>query len=640
MASANHGRFGFIGALATLTSHSSFEWVNPSRWLVAGKAPLAEPVERRFWPVYLVLAVAFGVIGVRLVQLQVGLSDENRLLADGNRVRREITVAARGAIVDTHGASLVVNEPTYRFDLIPSDLPLGRDDRLAVLASVARAKGLVVETVVDKVNRAGLTSHDPVTLVDGESREVALLDQITFSGSAGVRLSLIPSRRYDATDGLGHILGYVGPMTENDTSRHPDYYRQSPIGKSGLESSYDQLLRGEVGVTDIEVNAAGKFQRALQKKPSKPGQTLRLTLDRGLQNELAAALNDAMTKQQVGQAVGVAMNPNTGAILASVSLPGYDNNAFSHGISAIQYHAYATDDNKPLLNRAADGLYPSGSTIKPFLAAAALTEKTINAQTTLDTSAGVIEVGEFKFPDWKRHGLTNVTRAIAESNDIFFYALGGGYQHIPPLGIDRLDRYLNLFGFGQGTGVDYTSENTGLVPGPDWKKRVKRDNWYLGDTYHVSIGQGDLLVTPLQMVRALASVVNGGRLVTPHVVAATQDSATGRTTTLSFPEKSLPIPPAVLALVDEGMRLAVNSDTGSARSLRAAPFSSGGKTGTAQFGSGDNQKTHAWYLGYAPAESPQIVVAVIVEGGGEGNAISIPVAARAMSYFMAHRPLS
>lgn len=631
------GRLGFISSIAKLVSHPQSDWYDPSTFLIRGESlPPESSQTPRYWIVYGIAVLAVMVFGFRLIQLQITQGAVNRLLADGNRVRRQITIAPRGAIVDAKGHELVVNEAGYRFDLIPADLPYRRSDREATLRRVADTKQLNFDDLVAKVNQAGLSSTSPLTIIPKLSREDALLDKVRFNDIPGVSISYIPSRKYDNTPGLAHLIGYTSQMTGNDIARHPDYHTGSPIGRSGVESSYDVALRGEVGVNDIEVNATGQFQRILTRKPPKVGNTLHLTLDKGLQTEMNEALKAAMEKEHANQAVGIAINPQTGGILASVSLPGYDNNLFAKGVSQDEFNQINNDPNKPLLNRALDGLYPAGSTIKPFVAAAALQEGTITAQTTLDTSAGVIEIGDFRFPDWKKHGVTAVAQAIAESNDIMFYALGGGWKHIPPLGVERLRRYYSLFGLGKDTGVDYASESKGLVPDPDWKKRVKKEAWYIGDTYHIAIGQGDLLVTPLQMARALSSLVNGGRLLTPHIVDSSESSQTKAVTPLTFPEEKISLNEKTIATVRDGMRLSVTSDTGSARSLRELPFSSGGKTGTAQFGI-DNAKTHAWYIGYAPADNPEIVVVVIVEGGGEGNAISVPVAGRVFNYYMTHK---
>jgi penicillin-binding protein 2 len=206
---------------------------------------------------------------------------------------------------------------------------------------------------------------------------------------------------------------------------------------------------------------------------------------------------------------------------------------------------------------------------------------------------------------------------------------------VPGLGVERIKKYLHTFGFGQSTGVDFANDARGLIPDPDWKKRVKKESWYIGDTYHISIGQGDLLSTPIQLARALSSLANGGTLVTPHLVKSAQDPSGTRVTDMSFETSKLPLSQDTLRVVQEGMRRTVDTPTGSARSLGSLPFTSAGKTGTAQFGS--EEKTHAWYIGYAPYENPEIVVVVLVEGGGEGNAISVPVAGRVFSHFMSHK---
>jgi penicillin-binding protein 2 len=424
-------------------------------------------------------------------------------------------------------------------------------------------------------------------------------------------------------------------MSEKDLERHPDYPRIAPIGRTGLEASYDNELRGRVGINEIEVNANGQFQRYLNNLAPLEGKTLVLTLDRDLQREMVASLKEAMDKNGAKQAIGIAIDPNTGGILASVSLPSFDNNSFAHGMSADDLKRLNDDPTKPLLNRAVDGLYPAGSTIKPFIAAAALQEGTVKPSTTLDTSVGVIKIGEWQFPDWKVHGISDIRQAIAESNDIFFYALGGGWDKIPGLGVDRIKKYLDLFGFGRPTGTDYTADQSGLVPDPEWKKKVMKENWYIGDTYHIAIGQGNLLVTPMQMARAISAIANGGQLITPHVVNAYSDPHTLEQHPQTFAQEHIALNGEVLQTVREGLERSVNSETGSARTLRSLPFPSAGKTGTAQFGT--EQKTHAWYIGYAPYEKPEIACVILVEGGGEGNAISVPVAGRIFNYYMTHR---
>lgn len=624
--------FGYSGNVSVLKHHSKTDWFDTNAWLTEGISKLQTATSPRMWIVYLLFLGLFTLFSGRLYYLQVQKGNQNRVLADGNRIRREIDVAPRGNILDAKGRHLVTNQVQYQLVIVPADLPYKRSDRETVYDRIASESGLLVGEISAKVNRAGLFSHTPVVLAERLSRDDALRYKLRLADIAGVRVSYVATRNYVTTSGLGHILGYTSRMNESDSAKYPDYPEQAPIGRVGLESSYDHVLRGQVGVTDIEVNATGQFQRIIDRVPPKIGTTLQLSLDLDLQAEMEAALREAMDKEQAKQAVGVAMDPSTGAILASVSLPSYDANLFARGITSQEFEALNSDENKPLLNRAVAGVYPAGSTIKPFVAAAALEEKTITPTTSLDTSAGVIEVAGSRFPDWKRHGVTNVGQAIAESNNIFFYALGGGYKNISPLGIDRLEKYFKLFGFSSVTGIDYAKESIGLIPTPEWKRKAKKESWYLGDTYHVSIGQESLLVTPTQMLRALASLINGGTLVTPHVVTAMQDPQTGSVNPATYPEKKLPLSASSISAVQNGMRLSVELDTGSARSLQALPFRSGGKTGTAQFD--NNRRTHAWYIGYAPLDNPKIAVVVLVEGGGEGNAIAVPVAGRVFQKYL------
>lgn len=632
-------RKGIFGYVPKGDKHQRLatDWFDPSCFLLKGEEPIEEDeTDKPSFPFGKILLIILGLIlAYRLSYLQVVLGAEHRYLAEGNRVRRQVVIAPRGIIVDRKGNNLVINEPGYQLDLIPADLPRVKSDRDQVINQLAQDTGVIKEDILKQITLVGLGSIDAVEIKTNLEREEALLYKMKFATLPGVRVAYAPTRRYHEAKGLAHMLGYTSKMNERDVERHPDYHRASPIGRSGLESSYDAHLRGEVGITEIEVNAQGQYQRLLRNIPPKVGKTLRLSLDLGLQQELVAALEEAMQKNGAKQSAAILMNPKTGGILASVSLPTYDNNTFAKGISQSDYKKLTDDPDKPLLNRVVDGVYPPGSTVKPFVAAAALQENTITPKTTLDTSIGVIKIGQWEFPDWKVHGITEFKQAIAESNDIFFYALGGGWDKIPGLGIERMEKYYKLFGFGESTGVDYTAENTGLVPNPEWKKRVKKESWYIGDTYHISIGQGNMLSTPIQLGRALSSLVNGGRLVTPHVVDGLEQPETGQVEPLSFPEERLSISDDVIREVKEGMKRTVDSDTGSARSLKALPFASGGKTGTAQFGT--EEKTHAWYIGFAPYDDPEIVAVVLVEGGGEGNAIAVPVAGRVFDYYMKHK---
>ncbi|MFH1460848.1 MAG: penicillin-binding transpeptidase domain-containing protein, partial [Patescibacteria group bacterium] len=396
------------------------------------------------------------------------------------------------------------------------------------------------------------------------------------------------------------------------------------------------------GQEQFEVDSLGKTQRLLAIKPAQPGQGLMLHLDRGLQEKLYQSLDQALKKlrasgESTRKAAALAINPKDGGIRALVSLPSFDNNLFAQGISQEELIVLKNDPNEPFLNRALAGQYPSGSIIKPLIAAAALEEKAVKPNQTIDCQGGLAIANEYNpeiiyhFPDWKAHGLTDIIKAIAESCNVFFYTIGGGYGKIDGLGINKIKEYLQDFGLGQTTGIDLPYEQIGLIPDPDWKAKAKEgEPWYLGDTYHLAIGQGDILVTPLQMALAISAIANNGTLYQPQVVDKIIDQDKDLIKDV-FPQKVREnfIDLSNLKIVQQGMRQAVL--TGSARALASLPVTAAGKTGTAQFGNQD--KTHAWFVGYAPYQEPEIVIVVLIEAGGGGDQTAVPVAKEVLEWY-------
>jgi penicillin-binding protein 2 len=414
------------------------------------------------------------------------------------------------------------------------------------------------------------------------------------------------------------------------------------IGKSGLEASYEKYLKGKNGIEQVEVDSQGSIIRVLvdeNNREPEEGESISLYLDSGLQEKAGEYLIQGMeeakklTGEESGGAVAIVMNVKNGGILSMVSLPSYDDNLFAKGILSADYQNLVNDPKKPMFNRATSGTYPPGSIIKIIMASAGLSEGVISVNTSLDTPPS-IEVGEWSFPDWKDHGITNVERAIAESNNIFFYALGGGYDKIKGIGINNMKRWWQKFGLGSKTGIDLATEASGLLPDPDWKEKVFGEPWYIGDTYHAAIGQGDLLITPLQMVRAVATIANGGKLLAPQLVQKISDKDGNIVEEYGARVQNKQVaPPEVISTVERGMRMAVTE--GSARTLNDLPYKVAGKTGTAQFFS--NQKTHAWFECYAPYDNPEIAVIVLVEGGGGGHEIAVPVARNILEYYFANK---
>jgi penicillin-binding protein 2 len=410
---------------------------------------------------------------------------------------------------------------------------------------------------------------------------------------------------------------------------NPQLSMNSVIGKDGLEKSYDNFLEGKNGIDHIEVDSKGQAQRLVSSTSPEPGDNLYLTINSGLEQILADSLQAELQSSGGKAGSAVAIDPRTGAVLAMVSLPTYDNNIFSKGTSQEAYQKLINDPNKPLFNRSTSGTYPSGSSIKPFIASAGLQDGVITANTTINAPAS-ITVGNYVYPDWKLHGLTDVRKAIAESVNIFFYAVGGGWDKIKGLGAQKMHDYLIKFGFGSPLGIDLPSEASGLIPDPAWKEKTQHLPWYLGDSYHMAIGQGDVLVTPLQMANGIATIANGGTVLKPYLVSKITDQ-NGKV--IKENQKVVLnsgfISAKNIQIVQQGMRQAVTA--GSARELKGLPIPVAAKTGTAQYG--DQDKTHAWMVAYAPYNDPQIAIAVILEGGGEGYATAGPVVNDALSWY-------
>lgn len=585
--------------------------------------------------------IIFVVLVSRLFMIAVVAGNDNRQLAEGNRIRPRVIEADRGLILDKDGVPLAENSPSFALAVYPSDLPRKKDERATIYQKVAELTGLTEEVVKTEAEKNGLSSLSEVVISENLSHDDALLLQQKIVGLPGVFVATKSKRRYLSEAGLAHLLGYTGIVSDDDIKKNPNYYLSDRIGKTGLESQYESELRGVYGVEQIEVDSRGNITRVLiDDNNSEPqsGNNIVLNIDSDLQKATAAALSTGMaagavaTTQPVTSATAIVMDVNTGGIKAMVSLPSYDNNLFATKISTEDYAKLNSDPTLPLFNRAISGVYPPGSIVKIIMAAAGLQEGTITAKTSFVTPPE-IRIGENVYPDWKDHSAvsTDVARAIAESNDIFFYALGGGFDKIKGMGIDVIKKYWEIFGLGQKSNIDLPKETTGLLPDNDWKLRVKDEPWYVGNSYHVSIGQGDLLVTPIQMIKATVAVANGGKLLSPQLVNRVVDHS-GATVKAYGPriERENFIDSGNIKTVQQGMRQTVTA--GSARSvLGEFPIPVAAKTGTAQYL--NNSRTHAWFECYAPYDKPEIAVIVLVEGGGEGSGIAAPVAKEIMAHY-------
>ena len=544
-----------------------------------------------------VVCVLFALAG-RSFWVQQIQGSHYQQLAEANRLREVPLWPKRGVIRDRTGVILADNTPRFQVTMTPRDLAKGEGLSLE-LGQAARLLGIGISDVRTFASATGTARDEAVLVADSLPYEQALSLAVSLPKLPGFHLEIRPKRRYplgETIPSLSHILGYVGKISpsEYETRRNADYRRADEIGKIGIERTYETALRGTVGAQVSEVDAFGHRQAALREVSSVDGQEMRLTIDSQLQRAAEVALQTQLGRAQVTRGAVVALDPRDGSVLALVSWPGYNNNLFSGSVSSTVYRTLADNPDEPLFPRAWAGTYPSGSTVKIVISAAALAEKIITPATSVLSNGG-IRVGPWFFPDWKAggHGVTNVRKAIAWSVNTFYYYIGGGYESFVGLGSDRLGAWMRKFGLGEKTGIDLTAEAPGFVPTKEWKQKVKGEPWFLGDTYNLSIGQGDLLVTPLQVAVYASAVANGGTLVRPHVLESGSDANGAEHPGPVFASRATNLTdPALMETVRLGMRDAVTY--GSARALSVLPFEAAGKTGTAQWNV--NKKTHAWFI--------------------------------------------
>jgi len=537
-------------------------------------------------------------------------------------------------------------------------------------ADAIESRKYYIKNIVDEVR--GLFPYEPVVISSTVSRPMAMQVAEEAYNLPGVRVHAAPVREYISGTVTSGILGYLRRIAEEDLPILPPGYNADVdrVGAVGIEGEFEELLRGRKGRRLVEEDVVGREIRVVDEPQSAaPGNNLQLTLDFDLQKFAYQALQDQIdeinrfydqTKTRRG--VVLVMNVKTGEILTMVSLPTYDNNIFSK--SAIQQEeldAISNDPYLPQLNHAFQSAFAPGSVFKVVPAAAGLQEGVITPRTLINDPGVLVLPNEYfpenaglaqKFYGWYRPGFgdQNVVDALAHSVNVFFYKIGGGYHvadqpEFEGLGIDRLAKYSEAFGFGQTTGLDLIGESAGLVPNPLWKRQNKAENWTTGDTYNFSIGQGFLTATPLQVIAAYAAVANNGVLMQPHIVSQITD-ADGNVVQRFTPKaaRTLPISPENLAVVKQGLDAVVNSERGTASfTAKVDGVHIAGKTGTAEYcddlalKNGEcyvgRQPTHAWFAAYAPVEDPEIAVLVFIYNGGEGSERAAPVAQKILQYY-------
>ncbi len=602
------------------------------------------------WFIGVVGIVAIVLLG-QLFQLQIVQGARNQALADGNRIRQNVVRAPRGAIYDSKGVLLARNVANFDLIVIPARLPKKPTEREVVYAKLSTILQKSADDLKVLIEKDGLANPRPVLIQESVARETALAVEEQIRDLPGVDLDTNPVREYLDGGLLAHFLGYTGRVSADDLKNNrtvADYQPTDFIGKLGIERAYEADLKGVNGAEQSEVDATGKPIKVLASKDPQAGNSLKLTVNMGLEKAMSDALEREVKASGSGRGAAVALDPRNGQVLAAVNYPTFDNNLFARGIKQSDYQNLLNNDDRPLFNKVAGGGYPVGSTIKPFVSAAALQEKVINQSTVIQDN-GKIEVPNiynpsivYTFKGWKPEGLgaVDIYRAIAMSSDIFYYTVGGGYQNFKGLGVSKLLNWYERFGFGSKTGLDIGDETAGSMPSPEKKKKATGETWGVGDTYNISIGQGDFMASPLQLATALSVIANGGTLYKPYMVKEVVDE-NGKTVKTIQPKVSRSgiVDPQYLELVRKGMRQTMESGTGCCSTNREVPVPVAGKTGTAETSSegydGKNPRTkpHAWFEAYAPADNPEIVVVALVEYSGEGAEFALPVVRDTLKWY-------
>ncbi len=583
----------------------------------------------------IVIVLLTAVLIVRLIYLQIVGHEHYSSLAKDNSIKIVPLTPTRGMIYDRHGKVLAENTPSYSLELIPEQIS-DMDDTLSRLQKLLDISPEKIEQFQKLRKRQKRFVSTPLLLSMNDEELAKFAVARPYFPGVDIHTQLV--RHYPYSDLMAHVIGYVGRINEAEVKELPvaEYRGSTHIGKLGIESSYEKELHGKTGYAEIETNVHARLLNTLNEVNPEPGANLYLTLDIDLQKTAYDALGDF-------NGAVVAIEIKTGGVLVFVSRPGFDPNPFVVGIANDAYQALRLSENQPLYNRALRGLYPPGSTIKPFIALAGLEYEAVSPQQNLFCPGYYQLPGvSHQYRDWKKggHGSVNLNKAITESCDVYFYRLASA------LGIDHIHSFLQRFGFGEKSGIDLVGEKSGLLPSREWKRDRKNQAWYPGETVITGIGQGYLQVSPLQLARATATLANKGKVVTPFLV----DKIVGPHETRPGPEihkDAIPLNPNNVNTVIEGMINVVHSAHGTAKGInKDINYQIAGKTGTAQvLGIKQNAKynessidfkyrDHALFISFAPANDPKIAVAVIAENGGHGGSVAAPIAGRVIKQFL------
>ncbi|ADV99764.1 penicillin-binding protein 2 [Yersinia pestis biovar Medievalis str. Harbin 35] len=579
---------------------------------------------RRAVVAFLGILLLSGVLVANLYNLQIIRFDDYSTRSNDNRIKPVPIAPSRGMIFDRNGTPLALNRTIYQLELMP--------EKIENLSATLNALRPIVDLTDDDIANfekerkrsrrfTSIAVKTPLTEVQVARFAV---NQFRFPG---IEVKGYQRRFYPYGSALTHVIGYVSKINDKDVERLdkegilPNYAATHDIGKLGIERYYESTLHGKTGYEEVEVNNRGWVIRQLHEQPPQAGKDIYLTLDLSLQIYIEKLLSGS-------RAAVVVTDPRTGGILALVSNPSYDPNLFVDGISNKDYQGLLNDTNRPLINRATQGVYPPASTVKPYIAVSALSAGVITKNTSLfDPGWWQLPGSEKRYRDWKKwgHGRLNVTKALEESADTFFY------QVAYDMGIDRLSSWMSKFGYGEYTGIDLSEERAGLMPTREWKQKRHKKPWYQGDTIPVGIGQGYWTATPIQMAKSLMTLINDGTVKTPHLLQSTRIDGVLVPYKQEDSTQIGSINSGYWEIAKDGMYGVANRPNGTGRKFfEGTPYKAAAKSGTAQVYSyetynaskvAEHLRDHKLMVAFAPYENPTVSVAIILENGGAGPAV-------------------
>lgn len=599
------------------------DWVAPEETLVdslSNYSDLEQPISSGVFRVATMIIIALFLV-IASVSFNMSILS-NAMYADLSLQNKTVNFAIsppRGLILDRQGQPLVKNVPSFDLVAVSRDIPKGVDERNRILMSLSSILGTSSDELSNLIAENTKKSSLFVVASDLTKEKVLSVTQLNPRGFTVVATT---KRSYLDSHEFSTVIGYTGKVNKSDLGSDSYYLSSDVVGRAGIESQYELTLRGTHGRMYF-----GQGQESGVQEEPKPGQNIVLNIDADVQKQLYSALYSVLREANLNSAAAIVQDPRDGSVLGMVSFPGYDNNIFNESVSQDQYEKLFLSAGKPLFNRAISGLYNPGSTIKPFFGMAGLQEKVITPRTTIQDCINITIPNPYKpdepsiFKNWREDfGPFNLRRSIADSCNVFFFTVGGGHDSIAGLGITKIVAFLKKAFADVLLGIDLPGEAKGFIPTPEWKEQTEHAGWFLGDTYNVSIGQGNLILSPLWINTYISAVANGGTIYKPRVANRIVDGA--KNTVQLFPSQELgklPFSPDVIREVHNDMQETVLS--GTAKLLQDLPVSAGAKTGTAEVIK--HQRINSLFTAFAPLESPQVTITVLVEGSpsNEGYAI-------------------